>query len=199
MDEMVEFVAKMEFNAISEESPDVKRRTVYESLSHPSDDPARKNRWKKERKSVYVSLKQHHLPRLEEEGVVEFDAENGQITPTPRASFFRQLLVPARADELEVDEESTSDVDVEESPSEVNFGEMSPQEPTADDRNWTRYYATLCVVSWSVAIADGLNLVGFEMITAGQWVVLFLLKLTALVCIQMYSQYRPAGQIPLVP
>lgn len=218
MDEMVDFVAKSEFSTSSEESHETEGQTVYESLSHPSNDPARRKRWRKERKSVYASLRQHHLPKLEEEDVIEFDTENGIIESTIYTDFFRWLLVPAQPDELAIDDEATPESDVDDRRTDTDFGRTShggtatndgnwaptmnngSGAPTADDGDWTRYYAALCVMSWPIAIVDGLNLVNVELITAGEWIVLFLVNLTILVTVQIYSQYRPEEQqIPLVP
>lgn len=41
-----------------------------------------------ERKRVYTSLQQTHLPRMDEVGVVEFDKERGVITPADQLAEF---------------------------------------------------------------------------------------------------------------
>lgn len=43
-----------------------------------------------QRKRVYTTLQQSHLPRLDEAGIVEFDANEGTITTTPQT---RELTV----------------------------------------------------------------------------------------------------------
>ncbi|WP_139246815.1 DUF7344 domain-containing protein [Halogranum amylolyticum] len=39
-------------------------------------------------KSVYVSLQQNHLPKLDERGVVEYDADAGTVAPGPELYRF---------------------------------------------------------------------------------------------------------------
>jgi len=39
-----------------------------------------------QRKRVYTTLQQSHLPRLDEAGIVEYDADRGVVSPTDRAS-----------------------------------------------------------------------------------------------------------------
>jgi hypothetical protein len=41
-----------------------------------------------ERKSVYTSLQQFHLPKLDEKGVVEFDQREGTVEPGPATEEF---------------------------------------------------------------------------------------------------------------
>jgi hypothetical protein len=44
------------------------------------------------RNSVYASLRQHHLPRLADEGIVAFDPETGAVAPRPPIYSPRRLL-----------------------------------------------------------------------------------------------------------
>lgn len=45
-----------------------------------------------ERKRVYVSLYQTHVPKLEEVGVIEYDNDSGEITLTERTQGVRKYL-----------------------------------------------------------------------------------------------------------
>jgi len=45
-----------------------------------------------QRKRVYVSLYQTHVPRLEEFGLVEYEAENGSVSPAESANTIRPYL-----------------------------------------------------------------------------------------------------------
>lgn len=65
-----------------------------------------------ERKPVYVSLRQTHLPRLDEAGVVRYDPDRGTVRPTPRLAH---LAPPLRA----VDEALAGDDPVLPLPDEV--------------------------------------------------------------------------------
>jgi hypothetical protein len=52
------------------------------------------------RKSVYTSLQQFHLPRLDEAGVVEFDADRGEVSATATASRLDACAATVRGDEV---------------------------------------------------------------------------------------------------
>lgn len=45
-----------------------------------------------ERKRVYISLYQSHLPRMKSAGAIEYDSDRGTITPTSQTSDFYQIL-----------------------------------------------------------------------------------------------------------
>ena len=45
-----------------------------------------------QRKRVYVSLYQHHLPKLASHGVIEYDSSRGTVDPTPRIDRFEPYL-----------------------------------------------------------------------------------------------------------
>lgn len=45
-----------------------------------------------ERKSVYTSLQQLHLPKMDEAGIVEFDERSGTVTVTPETREFTVYL-----------------------------------------------------------------------------------------------------------
>ncbi|MFC4356800.1 hypothetical protein ACFO0N_02425 [Halobium salinum] len=46
-------------------------------------------------KSVYVSLQQTHLPKLDDAGVVDYDTETNEIRPGPRLDDVRAYLHPS--------------------------------------------------------------------------------------------------------
>lgn len=47
-----------------------------------------------QRKRVYVSCYQTHLPKLADADIIEFDRDQGIIRPTPRAEVFRRYIEP---------------------------------------------------------------------------------------------------------
>ncbi|MFC6976850.1 ArsR family transcriptional regulator [Halomicroarcula sp. GCM10025709] len=47
-----------------------------------------------QRKRVYVSLYQSHLPRMEEAGIVRFDQDRGLVSPGPQAAAVEAYLDP---------------------------------------------------------------------------------------------------------
>lgn len=52
----------------------------------------------KQRKRVYISLYQSHLPTLAEHGVVEYDQDSNRVTPTRTLSRFEPYLDVASED-----------------------------------------------------------------------------------------------------
>lgn len=84
-----------------------------------------------DRKSVYVSLRQTHLPRLAEAGVVEYDPEEDTVRPTARLSL---LAPPLRAvDELSP-HESDGEPTLPESAGELaSHDAPDPADDAADD------------------------------------------------------------------
>lgn len=84
-----------------------------------------------DRKSVYVSLRQTHLPRLAEAGVVEYDRDEDTVRPTGRLSL---LAPPLRAvDELSPPG-SVGELALPESPGELaRHDATDPADDAADD------------------------------------------------------------------
>lgn len=53
-----------------------------------------------QRKSVYTSLQQHHLPKMDEVGVVEYDKDRGTIEPTDTLDEVRLYLEVVQGGEM---------------------------------------------------------------------------------------------------
>lgn len=62
------------------------RRTASETAATDETDP------RTIYKSVYVSLQQNHLPKLDEQGVVDYDPERGTVAPGPRLSLLSSYV-----------------------------------------------------------------------------------------------------------
>lgn len=56
-----------------------------------------------ERQRIYIPLYQSHLPKLDEEGIIEYDQSRGTVRKTSAADMLYNYLEPA---ETEVDDES---------------------------------------------------------------------------------------------
>ena len=132
------------------------------------------------RNSVYASLRQHHLPRLADEGIVAFDPETGAVAPRPPIYSPRRLL-EYQGDPVddETDRDRTGGPDA---------AERSDSSPTLSERiAWIHLYGAICGISWSIALVDVLNLVAHEFITAGEWAVVLLLILSVFVLVNLYE------------
>lgn len=57
-----------------------------------NDLPADRDVTAKQRKRVYTALRQSHLPKLDEVGVVDYDPDRGTVAFTRRADFLRPYL-----------------------------------------------------------------------------------------------------------
>jgi len=53
-----------------------------------------------QRKSVYTSLQQHHLPKMAEAGVVEYDKDRGTVEPTETLEELRLYLEVVQSGEM---------------------------------------------------------------------------------------------------
>ncbi len=67
------------------------RSLVDTIASWECDQPAAELSWK-ERKRVYTALRQSHLPKLDDAGVIEYDADRGEIILTDDAEAYRLYL-----------------------------------------------------------------------------------------------------------
>lgn len=134
-----------------------------------------------ERKSVYVSLRQHHLPVLEELGLVRFDAENGVVEPTEQTQTLQPFLTESEASSTEATQDHGSRADGGSQVAGASTGDT-------DRSRVIGYYAILCVASWGVALVDELGLVPYEFITRGEWAVVFLLLFTVLIFLQLWVE-----------
>ncbi|MFU8869648.1 hypothetical protein [Natronococcus sp.] len=83
-----------------EEEERVDLRTLVDSVSSwEYETPADELPWKK-RKRVYTSLRQSHLPRLDETGVIEYDRNRGEVALTDEARKLQLYLEYVPEDDI---------------------------------------------------------------------------------------------------
>jgi hypothetical protein len=68
--------------------------TLAEQVAAWENDTTVEELNKQQRKRVYVSLYQTHIPKLEDSGLVEYDGDTGDVSLTPRARDVDQYLEP---------------------------------------------------------------------------------------------------------
>lgn len=85
---------------LEEEAGTVDLGTLAEALAAEENDKSRRALSSSERKRVYISLYQCHLPKLDDAGVIEFESNRGTIDRTERTSAFLHYL-----DRLDEDDE----------------------------------------------------------------------------------------------
>ncbi|WP_435159708.1 DUF7344 domain-containing protein [Haladaptatus sp. DFWS20] len=98
-----------------------------------------------ERQHVYIPLYQSHLPKLDEEGVIEYDQSRGTVRKTPFAAQLERYL--------DVDEESTDEDDV---------------------RRWDTYYLSISCVGTFLFLGAALNVPLFALVPGAALIVLVL-------------------------
>jgi hypothetical protein len=70
----------------------VKMRDVAEYVAARENDTTVAQLSSTERQRVYIPLYQSHLPKLDEEGVIEYNKSRGIVKPTDRLELFRPYL-----------------------------------------------------------------------------------------------------------
>jgi DNA-binding transcriptional ArsR family regulator len=74
-------------------------KELAERIAALENDVAVEDLERQQRKRVYVSLYQTHVPKLEKAGIVEYDDASGEVRLTNRAGEFDTYLTPATESE----------------------------------------------------------------------------------------------------
>lgn len=159
-----------------------------------------------ERKSVYASLHQYHLPRLEDAGWVIFDRSKGTVKLADECRLFQPHSAlasatdasgacgdqgdsrngspsPEESDTVSDDEPASNSPDAD----EVSGDRLRTRETDGSYQAWVPYYASLCCGCWILAVADILDLVAYELITTSQWIFVFLLAFSLLILLHFQN------------
>ncbi|WP_327053762.1 DUF7344 domain-containing protein [Halomicrococcus gelatinilyticus] len=126
----------------------VEMRTLAEQVAAWENDTTVAELSSDERQRVYIALYQSHLPKLAEEGIIEYEKGRGIVERGPVAEQFDPYL-----DAPEDDEGATED---EESGDE----QASP---------WLDYYRRTTVVSAFVVLASWLGVPPATVLRTGEW------------------------------
>lgn len=114
----------------------VKMRDVAEYVAAKENDTTVAELTSTERQRVYIPLYQSHLPKLDKEGVIEYNKSRGIVHPTDQLELFRPYL------ELRGDDPSASD-------SEADGGLLGALRER---------YAVLTVASASLLVASAIGM-----------------------------------------
>ncbi|ELZ14154.1 hypothetical protein C477_20950 [Haloterrigena salina JCM 13891] len=79
------------------ETDSVKMRDIAELVAAKENETTVENLTSTQRQRVYIPLYQSHLPKLDEEGIIEYDKPRGIVHPTDRLEIFRPYLDAANA------------------------------------------------------------------------------------------------------
>jgi hypothetical protein len=77
---------------LRESGPSIELTNLAEEIAAWENDTTPEELTEKERKRVYVSLYQTHVPKLEEVGFVEYDSDSGVVSLTDRAGVVDDYL-----------------------------------------------------------------------------------------------------------
>ncbi|WP_433630351.1 DUF7344 domain-containing protein [Halomicrococcus sp. NG-SE-24] len=108
-----------------------------------------------ERQRVYISLYQSHLPKLDKEGVIEYDQSRGNVKLTPLAEQLKPYLDAAVNDTVETTDDSVIS----------NTDEQASSESTP----WLKAYQYLTVVGLTVLLGFWANISLFTVVGIQQW------------------------------
>ncbi len=120
----------------------VSMRDVAEQVAAWENDTTVQALSSDKRQRVYIPLYQSHLPKLDEEGVIEYDQSRGTVQKMPMAETLYRYLEPTTTDDEEedVEEEAT---------------------------RWERYYLGASGVSATVLAGTSLGLAPFALLPQG--------------------------------
>ncbi|MFC4436859.1 MULTISPECIES: DUF7344 domain-containing protein [Natrialbaceae] len=113
-----------------EEDGPVKMRDVAEYVAARENDTTVAKLSSTERQRVYIPLYQSHLPKLDEEGVIEYNQPRGIVRPTDQLETFEPYI------------KATED------------GASSLEAQTPDGRTVKEYYVTAVAASASLLLAS---------------------------------------------
>jgi len=77
---------------LREEETPIELTTLAEIVAARENDTTVEELSSQDRKRVYVSLYQTHIPKLVDVGIVEHDQDSGEVWLTPKASVIEQYL-----------------------------------------------------------------------------------------------------------
>ncbi|WP_458187850.1 DUF7344 domain-containing protein [Haladaptatus sp. NG-WS-4] len=90
---------------VDDESEAVAMRDIAEQVAAWENDTTVQALSSSERQRVYIPLYQSHLPKLDEEGIIEYNQSRGTVRKTEAAELLYGYLEPTGAESDETDED----------------------------------------------------------------------------------------------
>ncbi|WP_456071288.1 DUF7344 domain-containing protein [Haladaptatus caseinilyticus] len=113
-------------------------RDLAEQVAAREHGTVVENLQSKERQRTYISLYQSHLPKLDKEGVIEYDQTNGLVTRTDTATQCDPYLIACQT---------------QQTIPEATESELS----TTPSRWWIQWYWSVAIVSCSLLIITAVD------------------------------------------
>lgn len=140
----------------------VKMRDVAEYVAAKENETTVANLTSTQRQRVYIPLYQSHLPKLDEQDVIEYDKPRGIVRPTDRLEVFRPYL--------EVSSEESHRTDRDRRESEADGAAV---------RSDTTYYSAATAASLSLLLAAQLGVLALSGLVLGSLITLLFVLATA--------------------
>ncbi|WP_458210688.1 DUF7344 domain-containing protein [Haladaptatus sp. NG-SE-30] len=121
----------------------VEMRDIAEQVAAWENDTTVQALSSSERQRVYIPLYQSHLPKLDEEGVIEYDQSRGTVRKNPAADLLYDYLEP---NETETDDEAADE---------------------DEETRWDRYYLGASGVGATVLAGTTLGVAPFALLPQG--------------------------------
>ncbi len=137
----------------------VKMRDIAEQVAAWENDTTVQALSSDQRQRAYIPLYQSHLPKLDEEGVIEYDQSRGTVRKTPCATQLERLL--------DVDDEPADD---------------------ENDRPWNTYYLGVSCFGTLLFLGASLNIPLFTLVPNVVAVILVLTAFWIVSTIHTFSQ-----------
>jgi hypothetical protein len=130
----------------------VRMRDIAEQVAAWEHDTTLQALTSKERQRVYIPLYQSHLPKLDKEGIIEYNQSRGIVERTPLADHLDRYLDPIDADE----------------------------DPDESARTWNSYYLGAVGIGTSLFAGTALNIEPFAALSGVALSAVILILFTAL-------------------
>lgn len=143
---------RMALAYLNQQTGTVEMRDVAEQVAAWENDTTVQQLHSDERQRVYIALYQTHLPKLDDEGVIEYNQSRGLIETTPHvADLCEYIDIPQLADEA--DSAATAPVETD---SSTALGDY--------EFEWSDYYLGLSGLSTLTLLASSAGLIPASMI-----------------------------------
>ncbi len=134
----------------------VRMRDVAEQVAAWENDTTVQQLHSDERQRVYIALYQTHLPKLDDEGVIEYNQSRGIVAPTANAAQLYPFIDTDSHDAATSSQEAADGADASD----------APEADADNDLAWSNYYLGLSSASALLLGATSLSLVPAALISS---------------------------------
>lgn len=129
----------------------VEMREIAEYVAAQENDTTIDDLTSSQRQRVYIALYQSHLPKLDKEGIIEYNKSRGVVWPTRQLELFEPYLEPSTTDDV-----------------------------AANDRDYGRHYAVVTALSATLLSASAIGALAISGVALGAIITALFLFVTVL-------------------